>query len=360
MRAHLKGARMPIFSLGRPLGTTLSLVLFTLAPALAQSPEPRLEVSPAASPGARKADPRGSFSLSYDNDLFARTDRYYTSGLQLNWRSASEQPPAWLAWVSDSAGFLFPRGGAPRWGLSAGQSIFTPNDIRRRNPDPADRPYAGWLYGAVSLVSSTATELGGVELQIGIVGPSALGRQAQNGVHRLRDLAPAEGWSYQLKDEVGVNLILARQWRINQELGFGGLALGLVPSATASLGNVMTYAGAGLVLRLGNNLTADFGPPRTRPGISGSAFFEPVEGFGWYVFAGVEGRAVAHNIFLDGNSFQGSRSVERIPGVGDASLGAVAMWGRVRLTASYTFRSREFEAQPQAAQFGSVSMSMRF
>ena len=332
----------------RPIGAALIVLLSGHIPAHAEQG------------GTRKADPAGSFSLSYDNDLFAGTDRYYTSGIQLDWRSPSENPPAWLAWVNSRAGFIFPAGGAPRWGLSAGHNIFTPSDTQARNPDPTDRPYAGWLFGAVSLVSSTATQFGGLELQVGVVGPSALGRQAQNGVHRLRNLDRANGWSYQLKDEVGVNLIFSRKWRYNQELGFGGLAVGLVPSVTGSLGNVLTYASAGLVLRLGNNLSADFGPPRNRPAISGSAFFEPGEGFSWYVFAGIEGRAVARNIFLDGNSLQDSRSVERIPGVADASLGAVAMLGRARLTASYTFRSREFNAQPQSAQYGSLSLSVRF
>ncbi|UPY38541.1 lipid A deacylase LpxR family protein [Sediminicoccus sp. KRV36] len=346
---------MPI----RPFGATLLLLLASLTPAVAQTggAEPRA----AEATAARKADPAGSFSVSYDNDLFAGTDRYYTSGLQFDWRSASENPPGWLAWLNNRPGnFLFPQGGAPRWGLSAGQNIFTPSDTQRRNPDPQDRPYAGWLYGAVSLVSSTATEFGGLELQVGVVGPSALGRQAQNGVHRLRNLDRANGWSYQLKDEVGVNLILSRQWRFNQEVGVGGLSVGMVPSLTGSLGNVLTYASAGLVLRLGNNLTADFGPPRNRPAISGSAFFEPGEGFSWYVFAGIEGRAVARNIFLDGNSLQDSRSVERIPGVADASVGAVLMLSRARLTASYTFRSREFSTQPEAAQYGSISLSVRF
>lgn len=332
----------------RPIGAALLLAWASLSPAVAQSD------------GARKADPAGSFSISYDNDLFAGTDRYYTSGLQLDWRSPSENPPAWLAWLTRRPSFLFPEGGAPRWGLSAGQSIFTPDDTTRRNPDARDRPYAGWLHGSVSLVSSTATEFGGLELQVGVVGPSALGRQAQNGVHRLREIPRANGWSYQLKDEVGVNLILSRQWRFNQELGWGGLSAGLVPSMTGSLGNVLTYASAGLVFRLGNNLAADFGPPRSRPAISGSAFFEPGEGFSWYVFAGIEGRAVARNIFLDGNSFQDSRSVERIPGVADVSLGAVLMLSGARLAASYTFRSREFEAQPRAAQYGSISLSVRF
>ena len=317
-------------------------------------------LSPAMAEEGRKADPRGSFSLSYDNDLFAGTDRYYTSGIQFDWRSASENPPPWLAWLVSRPSFLFPEGGTPRWGLSAGQNIYTPGDTERRNPDPRDRPYAGWLFGGVSLVSSTPTASGSLELQMGVVGPSALGRQAQNGVHNLRNLPRANGWDYQLKDELGANLILARQWRWNQEIGPGGLSVGVVPGLTASLGNVHLYASAGLVLRLGNNLGADFGPPRNRPGISGSAFFEPGEGFGWYIFAGIEGRAVGRNIFLDGNTWQESRSVQRIPGVADASMGAVLMYGRARLTASYTLRSREFTNQIEAAQYGSLSLSLRF
>lgn len=140
----------------------------------------------------------------------------------------------------------------------------------------------------------------------------------------------------------------------------GESCAGLVPGLTASLGNVMTYASAGLLLRLGTRLDADFGPPRTRPALSGSAFFEPGEGLGWYMFAGVEGRAVARNIFLDGNTWQESRRVARIPGVGDASLGAVVMWGAARLSATCVFRSREFSGRPGAAQYGSVSASFQF
>lgn len=329
----------------RPVGAALFLLLLA---------------APAAAEPARKGEPGASFALSYDNDTVAGTDRYYTSGLQLDWRSASADPPRWLAWLNRQPGLILPEGGAPRWGLSLGQSIFTPADTRRRDPDPKDRPYAGWLYGSVSLVSSTASAFGAMELQLGVVGPSALGQGAQNGVHRLRGLRLAQGWSHQLKDEPGVNLILIRQWRWNTAPGLGGLSAGLVPSVTASLGNVMTYASAGLVLRLGSRLDADFGPPRSRPALSGSAFFDRAEGFGWYVFAGVEGRLVARNIFLDGNSWLDGPRVDRIPSVGDASLGAVAIWSAARLSATYTLRSREFTGQPSAAQYGSISLSFLF
>lgn len=66
------------------------------------------------------------------------------------------------------------------------------------------------------------------------------------------------------------------------------------------------------MLRLGQRLPLDYGPPRIQPSLPGSGFFVPPQDrFGWYLFAGVEGRAVARNIFLDGNTFRDSRSVDK-------------------------------------------------
>ena len=46
--------------------------------------------------------------------------------------------------------------------------------------------------------------------------------------------------------------------------------------------------------------------------------------------------------------------------VGDASLGFALIFESARLTATYTVRSKEFETQREAAQFGSVSIAFRF
>jgi hypothetical protein len=267
-------------------------------------------------------DARGTFSFMLDNDLFAGTDKNYTSGFQFDWRSPSYDPPSWVSALTGRMSLIFPEGGTPRWGVSLGQNIFTPEDTSRRNPDPRDRPYAGWLYGTLSLASYTATSYGSVDLQMGIIGPGALGEQFQNGVHRLRNFDRAEGWNHQLKDEFGMNLIVGRQWRWNYETGIEGLQYGVVPSVTVALGNVYTYASGGMMVRIGSNLNADFGPPRTRPAQSGSAFFQPDDNFGWYAFAGVEGRAVARNIFLDGNTWRDGPHVDRETLVGDVNLGA--------------------------------------
>ena len=317
---------------------------------------PALGQTPAAAPSG-PAEPYGTFTFTYENDLLAGTDRYYTSGVQVAWRSAPYVPPSWIA---DGPGIVLPADGVLRWGLAFGQNIFTPDDTTLRNPDPRDRPYAGWLYGAISLSSTTPTSYGSIELQLGIVGPGALGEQTQNGVHDLLNIDRAYGWNYQLKDEPGVNLVLTRQWRFNSEPVWDDIAVGVVPSLTASLGNVATNASAGMVIRVGNDLTADFGPPRMRPSVSGSAFYVPVRRWGWYVFAGFDARVVAHDIFLDGNTWRESRHVDKENLVGEATAGFALFTPIGRLTLSYAARTREFTTQRESAQFGSISLSMQF
>ena len=255
---------------------------------------------------------------------------------------------------------MLPTDGALRWGIAIGQNIFTPDDTTLRNPDPNDRPYAGWLYGAISLSSTTPTAYGSIELQLGVVGESALGEQTQNGVHDLLNIRRAYGWDYQLKDEPGVNLVLTRQWRLNSEPVWDDISVGFVPSLTASVGNVQTYASVGMMVRFGNDLTADFGPPRIRPSVAGSAFYEPVRRWGWYVFAGLDARAVAHDIFLDGNTWRDSRHVDKEVLVGEASAGFAMFTPVGRLTFTFAARTREFQTQRESAQFGSVSLSMQF
>lgn len=314
----------------------------------------------AQTPTQREADPAGSFAFLLENDTFSGNDRYYTNGFLFAWRAPSYDPPAWLGRLTNGPSLFFPGGGVTRWGLSFGQKIFTPEDTLATNPDPQDRPYAAWLYGAVTLHSYNAQALGTLELQVGVVGPSALGEWVQNTTHDMMRIDRAYGWDYQIHDEPGVNLVANRQWRLNGEPDSAGRRFGWVPSLAASLGNVHTYAAGGVLLRYGTELEADFGPPRVRPVSAGSVFFQPTGRFGWYVFGGVEGRAVARDISLDGNTWRDSRSVDRETLVGDASAGLALIFESARLTATYTIRSKEFETQREAAQFGSISIAFRF
>lgn len=301
----------------------------------------------------------GTLSLVFENDVFSGSDGHYTSGLRASWLSAPDRTPAWALraarWFP-----LFPEDGTVRTGYAIGQNMYTPEDIELKDPPLDDRPYAGWLYGSIGLIAETGRRLDQLGLTLGIVGPASLAEQTQEFIHEVTDSSEPRGWDTQLKNEPGVVLIYQRSWREFVSESVSGFGFDITPHAGGALGNVFTYVNAGLMLRFGQRLPLDYGPPRIQPSLPGSGFFAPQDGFGWYLFAGVEGRAVARNIFLDGNTFRDSRSVDKEPLVGDLQFGIALTWSDVRLGYTHVLRTREFETQGEADSFGGFSLSMRF
>jgi lipid A 3-O-deacylase len=311
---------------------------------------------------AAAADPDGrtwTGSLVFENDLFASRDQHYTNGIRLAWLSAEDEVPGFLR---RAAGVLpmFRRGEGALVEYAVGQSMYTPGDLTRRDPDPADRPYAGWLYGSVGLALEHGRTLDRLELALGVVGPAALAEETQRLVHHLVGDEPARGWGSQLGNEPGVVLTYERAWRAALSATVGPLEADLTPHAGGAVGNVFTYANAGATLRLGPDLPLDYGPPRIEPSLPGSGNFEPRKGLGWYLFAGVDGRAVARNIFLDGNTWRDSRSVDKEPLVGDLRAGLALTIARVQLAYTQVVRTREFETQDRHDEFGTLSLSFRY
>ncbi|MCH2395727.1 MULTISPECIES: lipid A deacylase LpxR family protein [Oceanibaculum] len=301
----------------------------------------------------------GTLSLVFENDLFYGTDRNYTNGVRASWLSGPDGTPDWA--LGAARWFpLFPEGGTVRTSYAIGQNMYTPDDIALRNPPRDDRPYAGWLYGSVGLIAETGRRLDQLELTLGVVGPASLAEQTQKIVHEITGSQEARGWDTQLKNEPGVVLTYQRSWRGFVSESVSGFGFDATPHAGGALGNVFTYANAGLMLRLGQRLPLDYGPPRIQPSLPGSGFFVPQEGFGWYLFAGMEGRAVARNIFLDGNTFRDSRSVDKESLVGDLQFGIAVTWRNVRLSYTHVLRTREFEGQDEGDDFGVFSLSLRF
>lgn len=301
----------------------------------------------------------GTLSLVFENDLFYDTDRNYTNGVRASWLSGPDGTPDWA--LGAARWFpLFPEGGSVRTSYAVGQNMYTPDDVALRNPPRDDRPYAGWLYGSVGLIAETGRRLDQLELTLGVVGPASLAEQTQTLIHEITDSQEPRGWDTQLKNEPGVVLTYQRSWRGFVSESVSGFGFDATPHAGGTLGNVFTYANAGVMLRFGQRLPLDYGPPRIQPSLPDSGFFVPQDGFGWYLFAGVEGRAVARNIFLDGNTFRDSRSVDKEPLVGDLQFGIALTWRNVRLSYTHVLRTREFETQDEADEFGAFSLTMRF
>lgn len=308
------------------------------------------------------------FRIDEENDAFASDrDRHYTQGLSLTYTSADLAPDHALNDLFNGvaeATPIFANGGKRQYQLTLGQSLFTPDDTRSTEPLPNQRPYAGWLYTGLGLMQemSDGEGLENLELQLGVIGPAALGRQAQNGYHHMAGIRVAHGWSHQLKNEPG--LVLSYERKARSTLWRGeDVALDVIPEAGVSLGNVFTYAQAGGMVRFGRNLSADYGSYRIRPGMSGTTWFDSdrLDGdLGWYLFAGVQGRAVLRDITMDGNSFRDSPSVDRKKTVGDMVVGFSVFWSdAVRADLSVVERTREFKGQNGRDRFGVLALSFR-
>jgi len=311
----------------------------------------------------------GTFTLQFENDLFAGTDRHYTNGMRLSWLSpeGGETIPL-LQQARDLLALIAQDDDQKtRFGWALGQEIYTPTDKGTRTLITDDRPYAGWLYGALSLHTVTkggkesegAKSSESVEISLGVVGPEALGEEAQDFVHSVRLIDKFDGWDNQLDTEPGLMIAYERRWRFADPWALGdSLQWDFVPHAGASLGNVLTHAGLGGAVRLGLNLPDDFGPPAL---IHGGTPLDRLHEEGWsaYLFATAEGRFVAHNIFLDGNTLGSSHSVDREPWVGRFALGLALEIGRFRIAYTNALVTEEFAGQSRPSRFGSISTSFQ-
>jgi glutamyl-Q tRNA(Asp) synthetase len=346
----------------RMIGLSLcaALALFAARPARAQDSEPTVRHEIGAQ--IAKSPYRHYVTFSLENDSIGNgTDRNYTNGARISYLNIDAQPPAAIGKIaglvpgfdSDSITGFF-------WTL--GQNMYTPSDITVAEEQPDDRPWAAFLYGSAGLVSLTENHVDELELTLGVVGPAAQGEWAQKRVHDIIGADEPQGWDHQLKNEPGAIVSWRRRWPGTFDATLDGLYFSFEPNVNASVGNIYTYAGTGAIIRMTpfNDRFQDT-PPFVRPAMPGTGYFEtPEDGFGWYLYAGVDGRAVARNIFLDGNTFRDGPSVDKKPLVADLSAGLALTFERVRVSYSAVYRTKEFDGQDENDLFGGISLSYRY
>jgi len=302
-------------------------------------------------------------TLQFENDIFGNTDQHFSHGMRAALMTPENSVPEWIRDLA--AEFpLFNAEHSRRAVFSLGQNTYTPTDLVTPALQIDDRPYAGWLYGGIGLVSvdPDGTRLDNIELNIGVVGPASFADEVQTLWHRWFGFQHPYGWGNQLKNEPGIVLTYERAWRHAGPAGFLGLDWGMTPHAGISLGNVLTQAAGGVTFRIGEDLqkNLDYGPPRIRPSLPGSDYFKRGGRLSWYFFLGAEGRAVGRNIFLDGNSFVDSHNVDKKYFVGDIQAGIAIIMGSVRVAYTHVYRTPEFDGQDAGDVFGAFSVSMMF
>jgi hypothetical protein len=335
-----------------------------------------------------------------ENDLFADTDQNYSSGVALTAVSHDivgklkpECLPTPVRLQAELIMLLNPGFWADAENpahtqnvvLKLGQSMFTPKDPARADLIGDDRPYAGLLYVGMSwnrrqhAPQSNSEILDTREITLGVMGPWALGEQAQNLIHDAIGVDRFLGWQNQLENEPALQLAIDRKFKDHR--GPGAIAPGFsvdsIRSLGLRLGNIETSATVGVEGRIGWNLPNDFGTYPIRPGAENRPPSASIHGdtgnaaltvtraqAGVHLFGTLETKLVLHDFSLDGNLFRSSHSVTRRPLVAQAAIGIsaqgpVAGHG-VKLAVMRVFRTREFDEQGSSHAFGSVALSIEF
>ena len=298
-----------------------------------------------------------SLTLLFDNDSFADTDHHYSSGQELLLALDEARMPRGLVRAGRGSPLTAAEGEVHGF-VGLGQNLFTPHEIEWATPPADERPYAGWLYLRSGLSVSTEIRWDQWDLTVGVVGPAALGEDLQVWSHRWSDSRHPAGWSHQLANEPGVVLGYHRGWRLAAPATASGWGWDVLPVVGANLGNIFTTASGGLTLRAGRWLDRGRGPARVAPRISGSTPQDPARGLGVQAILGLEGRLVARNLFLDGNSFTEGPSVPKRRAVGTAEAGLVVSFGRAWLAYSHVLLSPEYRAQDGPDDYGSAALGV--
>lgn len=263
------------------------------------------------------------WSLHEENDFFNFTnnnDRNYTQGVRIT-RHDSERD------------------------YFIGQHFYTPGNKQIKEVQLNDRPYAGWLYvGASERLERSATVEDLFTLQIGIVGPQAYAKETQRWVHDLLKNRQAQGWDNQLKNEPGIIFQAVRNVQHYRNSFFD-----IFSYFGGDLGNVFTQAKVGNQLRLGYNL-----PERlTENPLSPTSLKKDLS---IYLYGIAESRAVARNMFLDGNLFADSHSVTKHWLVSDLGGGLAIGIDDFIISYEYIYRTAEFQEKYEPYQFGSINI----
>lgn len=303
--------------------------------------------------------PGSEVQLFIENDMLSRTDQYYSNGIKLGVGlplDLLQIPAAEVLRAIDPA-----ESEDVHVGLFAGQNLYTPQDITVSAAQPYDRPWAAWLYLGGAAQRARGNRLDTVEFDVGMVGPAALGEPVQKAWHRLVDTHTPRGWRHQIPNEPAFVLTYVQKRR------FGNENADVILNGGGSLGTVLTHARAGLMLRLGQRLTG-FGPDTIEPGgamLHGTRAVgeNNFSGVSWSVFAAIDHRYIAHNIFLDGPVFRDGPSVESRPHVRDFSLGFSLRVDKLRFSWTRVARSAEFDTAQGSSgtqRFDSFNLGMEF
>ena len=301
------------------------------------------------------------FSFYFEDDIYTQTDDGYSAGERFSFLYYIPNED----YLIYDALFLNFGDTYSYFTFAITNQIFTPTDTQRSDLIVDDRPYAGWTYLEAGIHKSSKNHLRSLSLQIGIVGKESLSEDIQNGVHKIIGSKHVYGWDNQLNNELGVNLKYTHKWLFNLK-NKSSFEAHIVPFISGELGNIATKLTSGASARFGWNIPKDFGVSSidigADPGIPIYGEYKNMRKKAWSFSFNLlgAGSAVGRDIFLDGNTFSDSHSVEKETFVYYFGFGFTARYKNFVFDFIEINNSKKFKSESKGHGVGTMVVSWLF
>ncbi len=301
------------------------------------------------------------FNFYFEDDVYTKTDDGYSAGERLSflYYIPNEDYSMYELLMLDF-------GDADSYfSMALTNQIFTPTNMSDSHLIVDDRPYAGWTYLEAGMHKSNDNHLRSLLIQVGAIGSISGSEAIQTTIHAMIGSENPKGWGNQLDNELGINLKYTHKWLIDSR-STSGFESSIAPFLETEVGNVAINAAAGATARLGWNIPKDFGVTSIDlggdPGIPAHGKRGSVLTNDWSFslnFLGT-GSAIAKDIFLDGNTFSDSHSVEKENFVYYYGFGFTLRYKRFIFDFIEVHNSKRFKVESGGHGVGTMVVSWLF
>jgi lipid A 3-O-deacylase len=176
--------------------------------------------------------------LVTDNDLYSssKNDKYYTNGLEIFYR--------FLAKNDDE------KVNKKMVEFRIGQYIYNPKFINKEAIAVIDRPFAGYLFGAVEksffLQNESVFKVG---VELGFVGPNSFAEETQKRFHKILSYKSVYGWETQVTNALAIQSHFLFSNKLLPTLNNNKIDFHF--QSEANLGTIFTDVSAGFLTRIG-------------------------------------------------------------------------------------------------------------
>lgn len=290
----------------------------------------------------RETCSNSSFRINYDNDLFMGSDFNYTQGFsfQLTTPALKSNPINYL--------FLRPKRAIVKYGLSIEHNSFTPYFYELSDIQYGERPFGAGLMmkSFIATIDTNRSLRLSSSLNLGLIGPAALGKEIQVGIHELTNSAIPQGWQHQVSSDLIFNYQMGIEYGLYRFRDLFSIQV----EAAAKIGSLLTNISGGI---------------NTTFGIINSPFTsKTAPKFNIYLYAQPLISLVGYDATLQGGLLNRtspyvieSGEIERL--TGQFNCGLVIQTRHIYFEYSLSLLSKEFASGSQA-KWGGIKIGFNF